>query len=204
MGIHVNDAPFSISYTREDKLHVNSILNEEGVLPDDNIVAVSAGAKSHIKRWALTGFISLCDRLNKELGLKVLLVGDDNDKTINSQIKEVGLKDVHDLSGRTNLRELAYLISLCRLIVTNDSAPLHIASAVNCPAVAIFGPTDYRKYGPLSDRSSVIREGLRCSPCEKAQCRFNLECMKGITVAAVFDACKAVILGTLKKYDDGR
>jgi ADP-heptose:LPS heptosyltransferase len=196
LDISAANAPFSISFNRDDKLHANSILNEVGLLPDDNMVAIAAGAKSHIKRWTITGFIMLCDRLRKELGLKVLLVGDENDKLINRQILDVGLKEVYDLSGRTNLRELAYLLSLCKLLITNDSAPLHIASALNLPAVAIFGPTDYKKYGPLAANSIIIKKGLRCSPCERSLCRFNLECMKEISADEVFNAVKKIVLNS--------
>ncbi|MFH1867922.1 MAG: glycosyltransferase family 9 protein [Candidatus Omnitrophota bacterium] len=193
MGTSVDNPPFSIFLTRDDKLHINSVLNEFGILPDDNMVAMAAGSKSHTKRWATTGFLKLCDRLNKEMALKVILVGDDNDRAINKEIAAVGLKDVYDLSGRTNIRELAYLLSLCELLVTNDSAPVHIASAVGLPTVAIFGPTDPKKYGPLSDNSIVLVKGLRCSPCEKALCRFDLECMKKITADEVFNAAKEIL-----------
>lgn len=200
MGISIEDPPFSIFLTRDDKLHINSILNELGILPDDSIVAIAAGAKSHTKRWTITGFVRLCDRLNKEMGLKILLVGDDNDRAINQEIKDVGLREVYDLSGRTHIKELAYLLSLCKLLITNDSAPVHIASAVGLPAVAIFGPTDHRKYGPLFAESIVIRKALRCSPCEKALCRFDLECMKKITADEVFNAAKKILS---KRKDSG-
>jgi ADP-heptose:LPS heptosyltransferase len=197
LGISVTDAPFSIYFNRDDNLHVHSLLNESGILPEDNIVCIAAGAKSHIKRWTQTGFIRLCDRLVKETGSKVILVGDDSDRQINRQIKEIGLNEVYDLTGRTNLRELAYLFSLSKLLITNDSSPLHIASAVNTPTIAIFGPTDPKKYGPLSPASVVIRKGLKCSPCEKALCRFNLECMNELSCDDVFEAARKLLkIGT--------
>lgn len=193
LGIPVDNPPFLVSITRDDKLYIHSILNGLGILPGDDIVAVAAGAKSHIKRWTTTGFIKVCDRLNKEAGLKVLLMGDDSDRAINEEIHAAGLKEVYDLSGRTNLRELAYLLSLCKLLITNDSAPLHIGSAVGTPIVAIFGPTDYKKYGPVSANSVVINKGLSCSPCQKAQCRFGLDCMKQISTEEVFACAKRIL-----------
>lgn len=194
LGIPVDNAPFSVSMTRDDKLHVHSIFNELGILPDDDIAAVAPGAKSHIKRWATTGFIEVCGRLIREASLKVLLIGDDSDRAINEEIHAAGLKEVYDLSGRTNLRELAYLLSLCKLLITNDSASLHIGSAVGTPTVAIFGPTDYKKYGPVSPNSIVVRKGLGCSPCQKAQCRFELDCMKQISAEEVFACAKEILL----------
>jgi len=180
IGIDVRDAPFSILVTANDKSRVRSMLDELDISTADKMVAIAAGAKSHIKRWPVAGFIDICERLNKERGLKIVLVGEGNDKAINKKIAEAGLKDVYDLTGRTNLRELAYLLSQCSLLVTNDSAPLHIGSAVGVPTVAIFGPTDYKKYGPLSHKSKVARIERSCSPCEKALCRFGIECIQQI------------------------
>ncbi len=196
LGIDVSNAPFYISSGAPDKAHVRAILNEFGILPGDDLVSVCAGAKSHTKRWTLAGFTGLCERLTKETGVKVLLIGDNNDSAINRQIA-AGLKNVYDLSGRTNLRELSYLLSLCRLLVTNDSAPLHIASCLNIPTVAIFGPSDPAKYGPLSDKNIVIKKGLVCSPCEKAQCKFNtLECIREISGDKVFNAARELLIAT--------
>jgi lipopolysaccharide heptosyltransferase II len=168
------------------------LFNRLGLLPEDKMVTIAAGAKSHIKRWMISGFIRLCERLSKEYTLKILLVGDDNDRATNKMIADKGIKNVYDITGQTNIRELAYLISLCRVLVTNDSAPMHVASAVNTPTVAIFGPTDPAKYGPLAARSITIRKDLRCSPCQKALCKFNLECMSSISSEEVVDAVSKV------------
>ena len=193
IGIKTESVPFLISVGREDKLNVTSLLTEYGLLPEDNIVAIAAGAKSHIKQWQTSGFIRLSNKITKEMGFKVILIGDINDAPINDKIKTAGLNEVYDFTGKTNLRELAYLLSLCKVLVTNDSAPLHIASAQGIPTVAIFGPTDEKKYGPLAPRSIVIRKNLRCSPCEKASCRFDLECMKEISADEVFNSVRDIL-----------
>ena len=193
IGIDINNAPFEIPLNRDDKLDANSILNDIGLLPDDKMVAIAPGAKSHIKRWHETGFSRLCDRLNKELGIKVVLVGDESDRAINQKIKAVGLKETYDLTSKTTIRQLAHIFSLCSLVVTNDSAPLHIASSLNIPTVAIFGPTDEKKYGPLAEKSVVIRKPLKCAPCKIARCKYNLECMKDVKSDEVFDACRRLL-----------
>jgi heptosyltransferase-2 len=81
-----------------------------------------------------------------------------------------------------------------RLVVTNDSASLHVASAAGAPVVAIFGPTDERKYGPTGERGRVVRRRLFCSPCERALCRFHHECMAFVTVDEVFRAAQDVLV----------
>ena len=80
------------------------------------------------------------------------------------------------------------------LVLSNDSASLHLASAVGAPTVAVFGPTDERKYGPTAPRSRVVRRRLFCSPCEQALCRFSHECMRFIGADEVYDAAKRLLL----------
>jgi len=92
------------------------------------------------------------------------------------------------------LRELAYFLSLSKLLITNDSAPLHIAGSVDLPVIAIFGPTDPEKYGPISPGSIVLRKNISCSPCEQAVCEFDLECMKQISSEDVLNAVYRILL----------
>lgn len=194
LGLDVQNATYNLLFSEEDKRTTKSIFEEFNISEADKIVAVAPGTKSHIKRWTTSGFTKACQRLNRELGIKVLLVGDTNDKEITSQILSTqALSDTYDISGRTNMHQLGCLLSRCKLLITNDSAPLHLADIVNTPSVAIFGPTDHIKYGPTLENSVVIRKNFKCSPCEKAQCAFNLECMKQISADEVFEAAKKIL-----------
>ncbi|MDD3089741.1 MAG: glycosyltransferase family 9 protein, partial [Candidatus Omnitrophica bacterium] len=80
-------------------------------------------------------------------------------------------------------------------VVTNDSAPLHVASAVNTPTVAIFGPTDERRYGPLSVKSRVVTPSVPCRPCGRALCSTGPDegCISQISVNEVFRAAKELL-----------
>lgn len=193
LGFDIHNASYHLFFGEDDKRKINNIFEEFNISDADKIVAVAPGAKSHIKQWTGSGFARVCQRLNRELGIKVLLIGDVNDKKIISQVLAAGLNDTYDISGRTNLRELGYLLSHCKLLITNDSAPLHLAGLVNTPCIAIFGPTDSLKYGPTLKNSVVIKKTLKCAPCEKAQCAFNLECMKQITSDEVFETAKRLL-----------
>jgi ADP-heptose:LPS heptosyltransferase len=193
MGISIENAPFPVLFNHNDRLRVNSILKEKGISPEDRIVAIAPGAKSRMKRWKIGGFTDVCVHLSREADVKVVLVGDETDKAINSWIIANGAGKAYDLSGCFNLRELAYFLSLSKLLITNDSAPLHIAGSVGIPVIAIFGPTDHKKYGPISPGSIVLRKGIACSPCEKAICEFDLECMKQISSEDVLNAAERIL-----------
>jgi heptosyltransferase I len=96
------------------------------------------------------------------------------------------------LAGRIGLRELACLYSRCRLVISTDTGPMHIAAAMRCPVVALFGPTCPWRTGPYGKGHRVIREEVACSPCFRKKCE-HMSCMKGITVVRVLDAVKELI-----------
>ena len=87
------------------------------------------------------------------------------------------------------------MLKRAALLITNDSAPLHLGCAVGVRVLAIFGPTDPKKYGPTGEFDMAINKKLSCSPCEKAQCRFDFECMKLISADEVYDAAKMMVEG---------
>ncbi|MEK6732555.1 MAG: glycosyltransferase family 9 protein, partial [Candidatus Omnitrophota bacterium] len=94
----------------------------------------------------------------------------------------------------TNLNELFALIEKFSLLLTCDSASMHIASDLGVKVIAIFGPTDPAEYGPRGDEDIVIRKNLRCSPCKKAQCRLGThECMETISAKEILYAIKKVL-----------
>jgi heptosyltransferase-2 len=177
----------SIYISRQDEEYIDGLLKENAVTEKDGIIIISAGARSHIKRWAKEKFVDLIQNLVKEFKIKVILVGDKEDIPINKYITESLAFPVVDLSAKTTIAQLACLLKKAKLLITNDSATLHLASYLNVPIVAIFGPTDDKKYAPWSDKSTVVKKEIFCRPCEKAQCRFGtLECMKLIKTEDVF------------------
>ena len=189
---NLEELPY-IHITKEDDAHVEKLLKENGVA--DPIVVVNAGAKSHLKRWTIDGFAEVSDRLISECRTSVVFVGLQDDEPIVKEIMTKMKNKPHNFVNRTNVRQLAGLLKRSRLLITNDSAPLHLGGAVGVKVVALFGPTDPRKYGPIGEFDVVIKEKLSCAPCESAQCVRNYECMRLISPDTVFDAAKMMIEG---------
>jgi heptosyltransferase-2 len=101
---------------------------------------------------------------------------------------------VINLAGKTNIRELMALIQQCRVFLTNDSGPMHIAAALKTPLVAIFGSTSDVKTGPSYGLAKVIHKHVECSPCYKRVCPIDFRCMKRIEVDEVYDAIQSMVL----------
>jgi len=193
LGLKAEYKPYPIWITKDDGEKATRLLKGKGIGDADQFICVSPGAKSHIKRWSEGGFAKVCDGLINAYKIKIVFVGDSSDKETCERILAMMRNYAVSLAGQTNLRELTWIIKRSRLIITNDSAPLHLAGSVGRPAVAIFGPTDFRKYGPRAGMGISVYMSLHCSPCEVASCRYNLECMKAVRAEEVLDAAKRVL-----------
>ncbi|MFA5355797.1 MAG: lipopolysaccharide heptosyltransferase II [Candidatus Omnitrophota bacterium] len=185
----------SLHIGREDKEYIDSILKEHNINEDDRIVVIAPGARSHTKRWPRDKFAELANSLIEEFRVKVVLVGDNDDAPDNEYISAHARHPVLDLSARTNIRQLASLLKRSALVITNDSATLHLASYLDIPLVAIFGPTNEKKYRPWSRVYYVVKKDISCRPCEKAQCTFGtLKCMDIVKVEDVLRAVRNILV----------
>lgn len=177
----------------EDEEYVSRLLKEMGIT--DPIVAVNPGSKSRLKRWVREGFTEVSDRLARECKVNIVFIGlKEDEEVVNNIIKNMKHAS-YNLVDKTNVRQLAFLLKRSKLLITNDSAPLHIACAVGAKVLAIFGPTNPKKYGPTGEFDTVINKTLACSPCESATCDHNYECMKLIPPDLVFDSAKMMVEG---------
>jgi heptosyltransferase-2 len=130
------------------------------------LVALAPGSVWATKRWP--HYPSLA-RLLADRARVVVIGGSDDGPIARSVIDAAGESNVIDATGRLTLLASAELIGRARAIVTNDSAPLHLASAMGTPTVAIFGPTvPAFGFGPLAGRSAIVEDDLlACRPCDR-------------------------------------
>ena len=190
LGIPPAREPAPLPFGPEETARVKTWIR-----PDQKVAVLVPGARSHLKRWSAEGFADVADRLAEEQGAQVVLVGEEAERPIAEEVQRLMRRPSVDLVGRTTLRELAALLARSALVVTNDNAVLHAASAMKVPTVAVFGPTDERKYGPRAPGSAVIRRALICAPCELALCPYGHECMKWIEPAEVSSVASKVLGG---------
>ena len=93
-----------------------------------------------------------------------------------------------NLCGETSLPDLVGVLAELRLLLTNDSGPMHVAAALGTPLVAVFGSTDWRETAPFSERARVVREHVPCAPCLLRECPIDHRCMERVGVDAVVSA----------------
>lgn len=191
LGIGTLDERPYIHIPEEDDEYVSLLLKNEGVIRP--IVVINPGAKSHLKRWVPEAFAAVSDRLVGECEVEVVFVGLDQDAAVVDDIISRMKTKPRNFVNKVNIRQLAGLIKRSVLLITNDSAPLHLGCAVGAKVLAIFGPTDPRKYGPTGKHDRFIMAELPCAPCESATCKYNYECMKSVSAETVFDTAREMI-----------
>jgi heptosyltransferase II len=160
------------------------------------VVALNPGASNRIKCWPPARFAELGDRLAAELGVRIMVIGGPEERDLAEGIRAGMRHPVVDLIGKVSLLELGALLERCALLVSGDTGPLHLATAVGTPVVALFGAIDPERTGPVGKGHRVIRHGeISCVPCNAGECKNTrlLECMERITADEVFYAVAATI-----------
>jgi len=162
------------------------LLYQRGYSKGSPLIGINPGASyGSAKCWPPERFRALAETLLKKTKATLLFFGDVKTATLIKEISQGLGERVINLAGVTSLRELACLIKDCSVLVTNDSGPMHIATAFNTPVVALFGSTDDRLTGPYGQPEGVIHKRVSCSPCFKRTCPIDFRCMKGISVEEV-------------------
>lgn len=174
-----------------------SAIQEAGVLlekalqgRDVPIIGLNPGAAyGPAKRWPVQKYGKLGRQLAAATDGLILIFGTEADQEAAAEISEAAGEQVLDLTGKTSLALALALIDRCHTFVTNDSGLMHVAAALRTPLVAIFGSTDHIATGPYSDKATIIRKPLDCSPCMKTHCpKEHFQCMEQITVDEVAEA----------------
>lgn len=177
-------------------------LAEAGWRPGEPYVILNpnAGELALERRWSTDRFARLADELLATFPGWIVTVGAPAEREyVKGMVDAVQTRDrLIDLSGRTNLDDLVALFAGARLLVSNDTGPLHLASAVGTPTVAIFGPETPTLFGPRGPQHRIIYKNLACSPClniyngRSVKCRFaTTHCVTDISVGEVTAAARA-------------
>lgn len=150
------------------------------------VAVINPGATyGSAKRWYPRRFAEVADRLHERYGLKIVLVGSSGERPIAEEIAAAMRAPAENLAGKTSVRQMMAVVADARLVVTNDSGPMHVAAAFGVPIVALFGPTDPRTTSPWTRKAVVVRKQVFCSPCLLRHCPIDHRCMKRIAVEDV-------------------
>ncbi|MBF0336650.1 MAG: lipopolysaccharide heptosyltransferase I [Nitrospirae bacterium] len=167
----------------------------EGLAGKDFAVIVP-GARWRTKQWEPEKFGQVAARLP----VSSVVIGSNDDAEAAAAVVAHSAGKAINLAGRTSLKDIVGIIARARLVLTNDTGPMHIAAALKVPVFAVFGPTDPQLTGPYGSFGHVFRTAIACSPCRKKNCRTK-KCLRDLSFQSVYetiidsvfsDACREV------------
>ena len=179
--------------SEDDKREVAKIFNGLGIKNKSDLICIAPGSVWFTKRFPEEKFIELLNMMDKN-DFKIALIGGRDDmKLCERIISKTTNNEVYSFAGKLSILQSAELIKNSSLLITNDSAPLHLANAVSTKVIAVFGSTtkDFGFY-PIGVNDKIFEvNGLKCRPCSnhgKKSCPIHtFDCMNNIKVQDIYN-----------------
>jgi heptosyltransferase-2 len=173
--------------------------------PDRPLFALNAGAEyGPAKRWPMDRFVAAAREISSRTSCRWLVLGGKADQPLTEELCrqlsanpsgtqcQKPLEPITiNLAGRTTLRELCAVLKGARLLVTNDTGPMHVAAALGIPVIVPFGSTSPVLTGPGlpgDSRHQLLQSTVPCAPCFLRECPIDFRCMHSIQVEQVIEA----------------
>ncbi|MFC1668046.1 lipopolysaccharide heptosyltransferase II [Chlamydiota bacterium] len=166
----------------QDHAYIKEFLKREHIKEEEALLCINPGSHPRwtTKRWPLDRFVAVANKVFNQHGMRTVFIGGKESIPMSSDLKTRIEHPYIDAIGKTTIPQLGALLKRCSLLLTGDSAPLHIGVALNLPIIAFFGPTDPKRHVPPG-KVTVFYKGIECSPCYSPEChRSSLFCMQEI------------------------
>lgn len=182
LGCDTDNIIFPLKNTVEEIDYVNNLLMDNKINDNTPFIVFAVGTNWVNKCWSTKDFAILSDLLSKHK-IKTVLIGfgkNDEQKALEISHQNTS-NNIVNLVGKTSLMQTAALIKKAKAVVGGDTGNLHLAAALNIPAIMLMGPTDPNRNGPYKQIHNVILAGHDCDGCWKRTCRKNIDCLSTIT-----------------------
>ncbi|MDR5784460.1 glycosyltransferase family 9 protein [Caballeronia sp. LZ065] len=197
VGARTTDTRMRFNVRAEDVVSLSQKLHECGVDPDAPFIVVHPGASAESRRYPVERFAQVIERLGTHLQWPMLVTGSQSESAL-CRAACGASPHAHDLSGALELGELAALIERARVLVSNNSGPVHLASALNTPVVDLYARTN-PQHMPWQTPHRVLYHDVPCRWCYRSVCpEGHHACLAGVGVEEVIDAVMELIDTTIK------
>jgi ADP-heptose:LPS heptosyltransferase len=191
-----------LALTDADREEAAAFLDGEGIGAGERFAVLHPGSSENLKlrRWPADRFAALGDRMSEELGLRVVVSGGEDEIPLAGAVAAGMRRPAAVAAGRLSVYGFAALCARADIVVSNDTAAVHIASAAGAPVAGLYGPNTPFLYGPRGEGDLAFYHDLPCSPClcnvtsKMSDCRRAL-CMEAITADSVFEGIRARLRG---------
>lgn len=193
-GCNTGDVSLHVSVTDSGEGFAQEFFGLNG-LSGAPVIAIHPGARQDYIRWPKEGFAKVADRLIKDHGVKVILIGSESERGLVEAVASL-MEEKPVFAVGLSLTGLVSVIKRCALFIGNSTGPMHIAAGSGVPVVAIFGPAhpldSFKEWGPWSRNNIVVNKVLNCPHCHPSECG-GFECMKLVTSKDVLAAARVLL-----------
>ena len=199
LGLPPNPAaPLSMGYTEADKEVVLRFLADYGFSGNIPLVLLAPLTTWPTKCWPLERYAALGNALAQH-GCRVIVIGSGKERDAVEALAAQMEPRPLTAAGTLSFRQMAALVDQSALVVSGDTGPMHVASALGVPQVALFGPTSPKWYGPRSPHAVSLLHPVPCGPCDQKFCpndgEAQMQCMKLLTLPEVLDSALTLLAG---------
>lgn len=197
VGIEAKDKILYMPIKEENEKVIDRFFVLNNLKESNGVVAFHPGASCPSKRWSAYRFGRVADELMKKYKFNVVIIGGPSDVETVKQMHMAMLYTPIILSEEHSLGEVAALLKRCKIFISNDSGPVHIAVAVGTPVISIFGRADPglspKRWAPVGPNDVVIHKDVGCRECFAHNCKINFKCLEAITVDDVLNAAENLV-----------
>jgi len=202
MGLTGEPSTPELCVAQDEDRAMAARLEQMGIVEDDMVIGLNPGSTyGGAKRWLSERFAEVTNRLCRTLTASqrkrasAIVFGAKGEESLGREIAGQLSIPSAVLSGSTSIRELMAAVKRCAVLLTNDTGPMHIASAVRVPVVAVFGPTDWRTTSPFGAKHVIVRQPVDCAPCLLRECPIDHRCMTWVSADQVYEAAVKLLSG---------
>ncbi len=158
------------------------------------LIGLHPGARPPARRWPAEYFARVADTLAQQFDAAIVLTGGPGEEQTVQAVIDAMHVPALSLAGKTSLGSLAALMKHFELFISNDTGPSHIACAVDCPSITLFGPADVRRWAPLDrERHPIVRHPVECSPCRYWECPIDHRCLRWLSPERVLAKAESMM-----------
>ena len=185
IGCRVDQVRFPLEVPEREAELTQRIFSQAGANMGNPYVVFAIGANWPNKRWPVESFAELSDWLYERRLIPVLVGGGVVDEQRAAEICAQTEIPPIDLVGRTNFKQLTYILQNAQLVIGGDTGPVHLSAGVGTKTIMLMGPTDANRNGPYGQMENAIEVDRTCRDCWKRACPKQLDCLANIQVQQV-------------------
>lgn len=194
IGIDTTDKYLGVYTTKEAELYVNELLKKEGVAEKDFLVIIHAAPQHQTHEWVAERFANIADELIRKYDAKIVFTGSQKDEDYNQKVIGLMKEKSLNFAGKTDIKQFFSAIKRANLVISVDTAAMHVAAALDKPVIALFGAGNPKIWAPYCKKAKVIfKEKESCTSCMKHKCKKNYKCMRAIMETDVLEGVKELL-----------